>query len=60
MSDSLVLWAHIISILLSQKINTRRNAGRGRGKADARGNQVPPQAPAAEMEMLVNSAGLTD
>ena len=42
------------------KLNTRRNAGRGRGKAAVGGNKVPPGAPAVEMEMLVNPAGLTD
>ena len=41
-------------------MNRRRNADRGIGEAGARGNQVPPQAPIAEMEMLVSPAGLTD
>ena len=41
-------------------MNTRRNADRGIGEVAGRGNQVPPQAPTAEMEMLVSPAGLTD
>ncbi|TMX05733.1 hypothetical protein EJD97_002516 [Solanum chilense] len=41
-------------------MNTRRNVDRGIGEAAARGNQVPPQAPTAEMEMLIGPAGLTD
>ena len=40
-------------------MTTRRNAGRGRGEVAAGGNQVPPQALAAEMEMPVNPTGLT-
>ena len=43
-----------------QKINTRRNTGRGRGEAAAWGNQVPPQAPAAGIENPINPTGLTD
>ena len=41
-------------------MNTRRNTGQGRGEATVGGNQVPPQAPTAEMEMLVNLVRLTD
>ena len=41
-------------------MNTIRNAGRGRGKTVAGGKQVPPQAPAAEMEISINPVGLTD
>ena len=41
-------------------MDTRRNVGRERGKATAGGNQIPPQVPAAEMEMPVSPVGLTD
>ena len=41
-------------------MNTWRNFGHGRGESAIGGNQVPPQAPAAEMEMSVNPAGLTN
>ena len=60
MYDSLLLWAYLITILLFQKMNTRRNADQRRGEAAARCNQVPPQAPTTEMKMHVNPAGLTN
>ncbi|XP_015057492.1 uncharacterized protein LOC107003698 [Solanum pennellii] len=41
-------------------MNTRRNAGRGRGEIAAVGNQVPPLAPATGVAMPVNQTGLTD
>ena len=41
-------------------MNTRRNAGRRRGEAGAGGNQFPPQAPAAGLEMHVNPVELRD
>ena len=41
-------------------MNTRRNAGRRVGEATAVGNQAPPQAPAAEVQVTFNPAALTD
>ncbi|TMX03617.1 hypothetical protein EJD97_015396 [Solanum chilense] len=41
-------------------MNTRRNAGEEIGGVAAGVNQVPPQAPAAGMGMLVNPTGLID
>ena len=41
-------------------MNMTRNAGGEFGGAVAAVNQVPPQAPAAGMEMHVNLARLTD
>ena len=41
-------------------MKTCRNAGHGRVEGAAGGNQIPPEAPAAGMEMHVNLAGLTD
>ena len=41
-------------------MNTRRDIGQGRGAADVRDNQVPPQAPSEGVDMPVNCAGLTD
>ena len=43
-----------------ERMNTRRNVGQRRGGAAAGGNQVPPQAPAEGVAMLVNPNGLTD
>ncbi|TMW90505.1 hypothetical protein EJD97_015616 [Solanum chilense] len=39
---------------------TIRNAGRGVGEVATGGNQTPPQAPAAEVQVPVNPAALTD
>ncbi|TMX03080.1 hypothetical protein EJD97_018434 [Solanum chilense] len=41
-------------------MNTRRNTGGEIGGATAGVNQIPPQAPAAGMEMHDNPTGLTD
>ena len=41
-------------------MNTRRNAGRGRGEKVVGSNQLPPQVPDAEIKMPVNPARLTD
>ena len=41
-------------------MNTRRNVAHGRGEAAFGGNKVPPPAPAAETEMLVNPSSLID
>ena len=41
-------------------MKTRRNAGGEIGGAVAGVNQIPPQAPAAGMELPVNPTGLTD
>ena len=41
-------------------MNTRRNAGRRVGEATAVGNQAPPQAPVAGVQVPVNLAALTD
>ncbi|TMW84532.1 hypothetical protein EJD97_024973, partial [Solanum chilense] len=41
-------------------MNTRRNRGRRVGEADTGGNQAPPQAPAAGVQVPVNPAALTD
>ncbi|TMX01197.1 hypothetical protein EJD97_024960 [Solanum chilense] len=41
-------------------MNTRRNAGRRVEEAAAGGNQAPPQAPAAGVQVPVNTAALTD
>ncbi|TMX04372.1 hypothetical protein EJD97_009229 [Solanum chilense] len=41
-------------------MSTRRNAGREIGGAASEVNQVPPQAPAAGMEMPLNPNWLTD
>ncbi|XP_015081272.1 uncharacterized protein LOC107024841 [Solanum pennellii] len=41
-------------------MNTRRNAGQGRGGATAGGNQVPPQVPDEGVAIPVNPDGLTD
>ena len=49
-----------INSYLFQKMNRRRNAGQGRGEVAAWGNQVPPQAPAAGIEIPVSPARLTN
>ena len=41
-------------------MNTKKNTGGDNGGAAAWVNKVPPQAPAAGMEMHVNPTGLTD
>ena len=41
-------------------MNTRRNIGQKRGVAVVGDNQVPHQAPAKGVAILVNPAGLTD
>lgn len=41
-------------------MNTRRNTGLGRGEAAVWGNQDPPQALTAEIEMHINPVLLTD
>ena len=41
-------------------MNTGRNAGRRRGEVATGGNQVPPQALTAEIEMHINPVLLTD
>ena len=41
-------------------MNMRRNAGGEIGGAAIEVNQVPPQASASKMEMLVHLAGLTN
>ncbi|TMX00631.1 hypothetical protein EJD97_000434 [Solanum chilense] len=41
-------------------MNRRRNAGLGRGEVAAGDNQVPPKAPPAASEMLVNPSGLAN
>ena len=41
-------------------MNTIRNVGRRVGEAAVGGNQAPPQAPAAGVQVPVNPAALTD
>ena len=41
-------------------MNARRNAGRRVGEAAAGGNQAPPQAPTARVQVHVNPVVLTD
>ena len=43
-----------------EKMNRRRNADRRVGEAASRGNQDPPQAPVAGVQVPVNLDALTD